>query len=164
MKIKVHYSYTNYYQALYLVTQYSKINWIMPSLGAVAVLLTGWSVLSTWGYTVLDIVALVLGMSFLFYKQLFLRLVAFVRFRQQSSYLSKPSVLEISEKGIVGEREGEYGRSDWKSYYRALYDDKVLVLFKSPLLMTTVPRRLFTAKDWQRLIGIVEEKMSTINR
>jgi hypothetical protein len=99
----------------------------------------------------LNAFSLLLGIIFMDPK-VFVSFIASLHYRKQKSYLTDIELLLTADL-ITQTRKDERNESSWQSYSKFYYNDAVLALMKSPLLMTILPRRIFDDKEWKWLIG-----------
>ena len=153
-------SYADYRAAVLLLWKQNIFSRIIRIAGLVGMLSSGFLVFdnifvgSLENYPLyLNLVMLLLALV-LADGRLLPYLIAHIRYNKQKTYLTNIE-LSIDEKRISASRPNEQSECSLKSYSDVHYDNEILLLMKSPLLMTILPRRIFEDKEWEWLLRIV---------
>ena len=78
----------------------------------------------------------------------------------KSKQTLKSVTFEFDTKGVTIVTSTDNLKSTWGSYYKYLYNDKIINLYRSSLIITALPRRSFKSdNDWNNLLKLLKENI-----
>ena|SRR3712207_2004185 len=77
-----------------------------------------------------------------------------------AKHLQIPTEFVLDETGMGVHSPLESAKTDWDSFIRCRYTDKILALYRTPMLVTAVPRHsVGSDQDWNDLLALVARKI-----
>lgn len=156
MKFTFKYTFSDYYESLKLNYSSSKLRFILPLSGF---FLLFFNIYNIAFIDVLFIISIILSLLLIFFPYTILRFQAYWIFNH-SPYLKQDYEYEITEKDIKVKSDLENGSSRWESFIKNRNNDKILLLYKSPVVMMMFPRHVISQKDWRSLLELVKTKIN----
>jgi len=157
MKFKVNYTFEDYLESQKLYLKGLKSTWVIKLLGflLIFIFLLSWSI---GQFAYLDLFFVLFALALIFSGNLLPYVWSKILFKKAKN-LHRETAFEVTEKGITSENEVEYGKSEWEAYVKYLYNEKVVVLFKSANVVTVLPKREVGKENWPKLIDLAKENI-----
>ena len=165
MKFTVNYTLEDYQKAQKLFYKTSKsgwlVRWLIPfiGIGLVALILSSWLNGGTIYSGNLDIVFLVLGVFYIIFPFVYIKLHTAFLFKK-SRFLQIPHDFDINEEELKISSDLSTGSVKWGVFIRYGINDEMIILMATPRTMYMIPRRAIELEEeWVKLIELVKEKI-----
>ncbi len=154
-------------------TDYQKLNkihyrnvfgsWIPRLFGIYLVISPTLRILKSYPIVnVFDVLFILIGFIFIFPDYTYGRLSSWWFFKK-SRYLTVPIIYDFTDKGVKVESKYEKGFIEWDSYTKYVVNSDMLLLYRSPTLVSGIPRRsVSNESDWNELVETVRKKVKVI--
>lgn len=161
MKFTVKYTLKNLYEAQRRMRQLTKARQIVFILFVVSLFLMPLIRYIEYGlFKTDDLVTVSLGVIFLFYHQIILRISAYYIYRKNLKYYFMSTCFEFDENGVDITSESINSKVKWDGFSKFIVNDKMLLLYTTSQIAVMVPKRIVKSEeDWWDLMELIKNKL-----